>query len=172
MRTAKHGWSERQTVLTLDIFIHLDAVDRDQWHGAPDDRPLTELGRQQAERIAHELGGEPLQGIYSSQALRCRASLAPLSGRVGLPVVVLTEFQDTADKALGALREIHASVPNGRAVLCSYGDVVPALLGYLAKQWGSEPPRRDNRKGVVFTLRYDGEHGSMTSRGPSPEFPV
>jgi 8-oxo-(d)GTP phosphatase len=154
------------------MFIHVDAVDRNQWQGAPDDRPLTELGQQQAERLADELRAEPLQAIYSSQALRCRQSLAPLSERVGLPVVVLVEFQDTAEKALGALREIHASVPNGRAVLCSYGDVVPALLGHLAKQWGIEPPQRDNRKGAVFTLRYDGEIGSISSRGPSPEFPV
>jgi broad specificity phosphatase PhoE len=76
-------------VLTLDMFIHVDDVDRNQWRGAPDDRPLTELGQQQAERLAQELGAEPLQAIYSSQAQRCRESLAPLSGRVGLPVVVL-----------------------------------------------------------------------------------
>lgn len=159
-------------VLTLDIFIHVDAVDRNQWQGAPDDRPLTQLGRQQAERMAEELGAEPLQGIYSSQALRCRDSLAPLSARVGLPVVVLTEFQDTAEKALGALREIHLAIPDGRAVLCSYGDVVPALLGHLSNEWGAEPPQRDNRKGAVFILRYDGEKGTIRSRGPSPDFPT
>jgi broad specificity phosphatase PhoE len=154
------------------MFIHVDAADRNQWQGAPDDRPLTELGRQQAERIAQELGAEPVEGIYSSQAVRCRDSLAPLSRKVGVPVVVLTEFQDTAEKALGALREIHASIPDGRAVLCSYGDVVPALLGYLANQWGAEPPRRDNRKGAVFTLRYDGSSGSIVARGPSDGFPA
>jgi 8-oxo-dGTP diphosphatase len=159
-------------VLTLDIFIHVDAVDRNQWQGAPDDRPLTDLGRRQAEQLAQELGAEPLQAIYSSQALRCRASLSPLARSTGLPVVVLTEFQDTAEKALGALREMHAAVPDGRAVLCSYGDVVPALLGYLSKQWGTQPPERDNRKGAVFTLRYDGENGSIAARGPSGDFPA
>jgi broad specificity phosphatase PhoE len=159
-------------MLSLDIFIHVDAVDRKEWQGAPDDRPLTDLGRQQAERIAEQLGAEPLQAIYSSLALRCRASLEPLSRRVGLPVVVLPEFQDTAEKALGALREIHTHVPNGRAVLCSYGDVVPALLTYLSNQWGTPPPQRDNRKGAVFTLRYDGENGAIETRGPSDGFPT
>jgi broad specificity phosphatase PhoE len=57
-------------VLTLDMFIHVDAVDRNQWQGAADDRPLTELGQQQAERLAQELGAEPLQAIYSSAAAR------------------------------------------------------------------------------------------------------
>jgi hypothetical protein len=110
--------------------------------------------------------------MYSSQALRCRASLAPLSARLGLPVQVLTEFQDTAEKALGALREMHATVPDGRAVLCSYGDVVPALLNALTSEWNQPNPARDNRKGAIFTLRYDGTSGSVETRGPSAEFPT
>src|SRR5215467_11851019 len=111
-------------MLTLEIFIHMDAVDRNAWQGAPDDRPLTPLGERQSERIAEELTAGPVQAIYSSQAVRCRESLAPLSSRVGLAVQVLPEFQDTAEKALGALNQIRAAVPDGRAVLCSYGDVV------------------------------------------------
>lgn len=159
-------------MLTLDIFIHMDAVDRKQWQGVPDERPLTQLGRQQAERIANELVQPAVKALYSSQALRCQASMEPLSRKLGLPVVVLPGFQDTAEKALGALREIHASIPDGRAVLCSYGDVVPALLGLLAESWGMSPPPRDNRKGAVFTLQFDGANGAITSRGPSTEFPT
>jgi 8-oxo-dGTP diphosphatase len=159
-------------MLTLEIFIHMDAVDRNAWQGAPDYRPLTPLGERQSERIAEELTSGPVQAMYSSQAVRCRASLAPLAARVGQPVQVLPEFQDTAEKALGALNEIHAAVPDGRAVLCSYGDVVPALLNYLTSAWGQANPARDNRKGAVFTLRYDGASGSVDTRGPSAEFPT
>jgi 8-oxo-dGTP diphosphatase len=159
------------SMLTLEIFIHMDAVDRKSWQGVPDDRPLTTLGEQQSERIAEELTVEPVQAIYSSQALRCRASLALLSARLGLPVQVLTEFQDTADKARRALQEIHAAVPDGRAVLCSYGDVVPALLNDLTNTWDQPNPERDTRKGAVFTLRYDGASGSVETRGPSEAFP-
>jgi 8-oxo-dGTP diphosphatase len=159
-------------MLTLEIFIHMDAVDRNAWQGAPDDRPLTALGEQQSERIATELTAAPVQAIYSSQAVRCRASLAPLSSALSLPVNVLPGFQDTAEKALGALGEIHRAVPNGRAVLCSYGDVVPALLTHLTSTWGQPAPARDNRKGAVFTLHYDGASGSVDTRGPTPEFPT
>jgi hypothetical protein len=89
---------------------------------------------------------------------------------LGLPVQVLTEFQDSAEKALGALNEMHAAVPDGRAVLCSYGDVVPALLNHLTSAAGQPNPARDNRKGAVFTLHYDGAGGSLETRGPSAEF--
>jgi broad specificity phosphatase PhoE len=159
-------------MLTLEIFIHMDAVDRNSWQGAPDDRPLTPLGEQQSVRIAEELTSGPVLAIFSSQALRCRASLAPLVARLGLPVHVLVEFQDTAEKALAALNEIHVAVPDGRAVLCSYGDVVPALLNYLTSTWGQSNPVRDNRKGAIFTLRYEGASGSVEARGPSAEFPA
>ncbi|HEY2596220.1 MAG TPA: phosphoglycerate mutase family protein [Chloroflexota bacterium] len=159
-------------MLTLEIFIHMDAVDRNSWQGAPDDRPLTPLGERQSERIAEELTTGPVQAIYSSQAVRCRESLAPLSSRAGLPVQVLLQFQDTAEKALGALNEIHKAVPDGRAVLCSYGDVVPALLNHLTSAWRQPNPARDNRKGAVFTLHYDGAGGSVEAREPSPEFPT
>jgi 8-oxo-dGTP diphosphatase len=160
-------------MLTLEIFIHMDAVDRNAWQAAPDDRPLTPLGERQSECIAEELGSAPpVERIYSSQALRCRASLAPLSSKLGLPVVVLPSFQDSAEKAFVALREIHAAVPDGRAVLCSYGDVVPALLNHLTSEWGQSAPPRDTRKGAVFTLHYDGATGSVESRGPSAEFPT
>jgi 8-oxo-dGTP diphosphatase len=159
-------------MLTLEIFIHMDAVDRNAWQGPADDRPLTPLGERQSERMADELLSGPVQAIYSSQALRCRASLAALSQRASLPVQVLSEFQDTPEKALGALNEIHTAVPEGRAVLCSYGDVVPALLTYLTGAWNQPTPPRDNRKGAVFTLHYDGADGSVESRGPSEGFPT
>jgi broad specificity phosphatase PhoE len=158
-------------MLTLEIFIHTDAIDRQQWQGPPDDRPLTDLGRRQAERIAEELGAQPVQAIYSSQALRCRDSLEPLARRLGLPIRILPGFQDTAESAFAALQEIRTGVPDGRAVLCSYGDVVPALLAYLAAAWGVSVPLRDNRKGAVFTLRFDGASGVLESRGPTPDFP-
>jgi 8-oxo-dGTP diphosphatase len=159
-------------MLTLEIFIHMDAVDRNAWQGPADDRPLTPLGERQSERIADELLSGPVQAIYSSQALRCRASLAALSRRLSLPVQVLADFQDTAEKARGALKEIHAAVPDGRAVLCSYGDVVPALLTSLTGEWHQPTPARDNRKGAIFTLRYDGANGSVETRGPSVGFPT
>ena len=152
-------------MLNLDIFIHLDAVDRKQWQGAADDRPLTDLGRQQAERMAEILAAQPVRAIFSSPAARCRESLEPLAEKLGLPIVVLPGFKDTqgykapagwdnpdrpgaaplggaqsAGSAFAALKEIEAQVPAGRAVLCSYGDIVPALLAFLSGASGVDMP--------------------------------
>ena len=141
-------------MLTLDLFVHLDAVDRNAWQGAPDERPLTDVGREQAGAMARTLSASPVDALYSSVALRCRASMEPLAARTGLPVTVLPTFQDTADKALAVVEEIRAHYPDGRVVICSYGDVIPAVLAVLAQRWHVEPPPRDNRKGVVFRVEY------------------
>ncbi|MGH2519290.1 MAG: histidine phosphatase family protein [Chloroflexota bacterium] len=181
---------------SLDMFIHMEAVDRKGWSGPPDDRPLTALGLKQAKRIADELGVQPVSAIFSSPALRCRQSLEPLAARVGLPVVVLPGFKDTqgyrapggwenpersggdplggaqsAGSAYAALREIQARVPEGRAVLCSYGDIVPALLAFLSGSYALDMPPRNNQKGATFTVAFDGERLTMSGRPPSADFP-
>ena len=183
-------------MLTLDIFIHMDAVDRKEWQGAPDDRPLTDAGKRQAEQIARELEAGPVNGIFSSPAVRCRESLEPLSRASGVPVVVLPGFKDTlgykapagwenadrpggdplggaqsAGSAFAAWQEIQGRVPAGHAVLCSYGDIVPAFLAFLSGAYGMDMPAKNNKKGAVFTVVLDGEAVRMSGREPSQDFP-
>jgi len=158
-------------MLTLDMFIHLEPVDRNAWQGSPDDRPLNELGIRQAEQLAANLAGEPISALYSSVAARCQQSVQALSASTGLPIEVLPEFQDSADNAYAQLNRIRADHPDGRAVICSYGDVVPALLAYLAERYAVQPLPRDNRRGVVFRVTYDGASCGLAFREPAPDFP-
>jgi 8-oxo-dGTP diphosphatase len=183
--------------LTLDIFIHMDAVGRQGWTGDPDERPLTELGKLQSARIAEELTASPVNGIFSSPALRCRASLEALSKKTGLPVQVMPGFRDTlgfkapagwenpnrqgpdplggaysAGSAVAALNEIKRQIPDGRAVLCSYGDIVPALLSFVAGAHGLNMPPKYDARGVVYTLVVDGDEASLSGRDASAGFPA
>ena len=184
--------------LTLDIFIHMDAVGRQGWSGEADDRPLTDLGRQQSERIAEELtAAGSIDGLYSSPAVRCRESLKALAKKTGLPVQVAPGFRDTlgykppagwdnpdrpgahplggavsAGSAYAALREIQTKHPNGHAVLCSYGDIVPALLAFVAGANNLEMPPKLDAKGVVYTMVIDGDKASLAGRDASPGFPA
>ena len=158
-------------MLTMDVFIHMETVDRNTWQGAPDDRPLNDVGRRQAEVLAADLTSEPVDALYSSAAARAQQSVEPLSAKTGLRVTVLPDFQDTAEKAFGELERIHAANPDGRAIVCSYGDVIPALLAYLAERYHLTPPARDNRRGVVFRVTYDGASGGLAVREPPVDFP-
>lgn len=185
--------------MILDVFIHMDAVGRQSWSGAPDERPLTELGVRQAEHIAGVLASDQVDGLFTSEAQRCRQSLSPLSRMTGLPVVVVEAFRDThgyrapegweqpdgpvahplggalaAGSAYRGLERIRRLVGDGRGVLCSYGDIVPALLGFLAGANDLTMPAREgfNEKGVVVRITLTGDAVAVASSGPPPGFPA
>jgi broad specificity phosphatase PhoE len=175
-------------MFTFEIFIHLDAVNRKEWTGAPDDRPLTELGLKQAQSMADYLAQRGIDAVVSSPALRCRQSLEALSSQVGLPVRVDDGFCDThgyrppagwgsggddgpsplggalaAGSAFASFSRLQREFPHGRVILCSYGDVVPALLAFIAGAHGAAMPRRTNAKSAVFTIEIDGDTATMAT---------
>jgi 8-oxo-dGTP diphosphatase len=184
-------------MFTFEIFIHVDAVNRKEWTGAPDDRPLTELGLQQAQSMAEYLSREGIDAIVSSPALRCRQSLDALSKETGLPVRVDEGFCDThgyrppagwgsggddgpsplggalaAGSSFASFARLRREFPDGRVVMCSYGDVVPALLAFLAGAHGTAMPRRTNAKSAVFTIQIDNDAATMTTSDAWTEAPA
>jgi broad specificity phosphatase PhoE len=67
----------------------MDAGDRHRWTGDQDRRPLSDLGRRQAARLAAALAATPVHALFSSPALRCRQTLEPLADRFGLRIELL-----------------------------------------------------------------------------------
>jgi broad specificity phosphatase PhoE len=134
------------------IFTHLDCPRPRDWPGDYDDRPLTEVGRRQAEFMAGQLlAGGPVDAILSAPNLRCRQSLEPLAMSKGLPIQDAPGFQwqpsqpppdgsrDAegtayyAGRAFAELRKAQLQLPSGsRIVLCAGGIIVGALFDFLA----------------------------------------
>ena len=56
----------------IDLVPHMDAGDRNVWQGDQDERPLTDLGWEQARAQAEALAGEKIDALYTSPALRAR----------------------------------------------------------------------------------------------------
>lgn len=101
-------------------------------HGEPEwyrdglnvgDPPLTELGHEQALRMAESLATESFHGIYVSPLVRARQTAAPLLARVGLPEQVepwLEEIRNPAwhgtpaERAEEAFRAERAMEPDDR----------------------------------------------------------
>src|ERR1700722_3099200 len=93
--------------------------------------PLTELGREQAARLAARLAGEPLAVVAASDLLRAQQTAAPAAAAHGLPVVTLDglreigagrwEMQNSAEAIEGyvgvvrswAAGDLDAAVPGG-----------------------------------------------------------
>ena len=58
------------------------------------DVPLSEAGLAEAEAVAGALAAEPIAAVYASPLSRATGTVAPLAGRLGLPVTPLPDVID------------------------------------------------------------------------------
>jgi broad specificity phosphatase PhoE len=181
---------------TLEILVHLEPVAREGWNGGADDqRPLNDLGMRQAERLAQEIG--KADAVFSSSALRCRQSVEPLAKLSGVSVTTAgfeetggnkapngwarpnTEGPDplggaySAGAAAAALAGVLNAIPDGgKGVVCSYGDIIPVLLAFLAGSYKAEMPARVNKRGSRYTVSLNGGKALIESKDAPADFPA
>lgn len=173
---------------TIELVRHAKAESRDRWWGKPDrERPLTEDGWEQSRLLAHQiLADGPLAGLYSSPFTRCTQTLAPLAQKTGLPIIpedVLGEATrlpvlDGGDawvasawlggRAIALVNRVVAQHRDERVVLCSHGDVIPALLAVLTGRDALHLSDVRLRKGARVSLRFEGTRCASASRVPPP----
>jgi 8-oxo-dGTP diphosphatase len=146
---------EAATAFDRPVYLvrHAKAGDRDAW---PEDdllRPLSRKGRAQAEGLVRLLHDAPIDHVVSSPAVRCVQTVRPLAIARSIPVEEhpsLAEGTPTAD-ALGLVRS-----RGGAVVMCSHGDVIPAVVLALAEHGVElhDPPVW--KKGYTWVLERDG----------------
>lgn len=171
---------------TIELVRHAQAQPREQWRDRPDrDRPLSESGRAQAEKLARAiLGAGPVDACYASPTVRCLQTLEPLTAVTGLPIVdeeALGEVPTVPStdggspwvasawlggRAIAFVDRLTAERRGQRIVACSHGDVVPALLAVLAGRDGLALPDVRLDKGTRITLRFDGPRCMEAARHP------
>lgn len=134
---------------------HAKAGARDDASGTDWQRPLTPKGRAQAAGLVELLAEFEFSRIVSSPYTRCLETVAPLAAARRLIVESIDDLgEGMGTRALPLL---------GREsiVVCSHGDVVPALLDELAgvDSWGDGLPCAKGSTWVVdlgppVTTRY------------------
>jgi 8-oxo-dGTP diphosphatase len=184
--------------LTIELVAHMDAGDRRLWTGNHDVRPLSELGRLQAARVAVALARAPLDALYSSPALRCRQTLEPLAARFRLPIVIVPDLQETygflppagwtrpqwtdecpdphggayaAGRAWSAVRQIRAMSAAGRVAVCTHGDVAPSLIAFLVGAESLLPPPALVWRGGWYSIRLAGAKVDLQHHEAPSDFP-
>lgn len=138
--------------VTLLVVRHASAGDRSSFRGTDDRRPLDDDGRTQADLLADVLSLWRPVRVLSAPPVRCRATVAPLSARVGHDVEVVAHWGEDAwdrDAALADLRGLaRAGTP---AVICSQGGAIPDLVAHLTSTDG----RVRAKKGSTWALSFD-----------------
>ena len=144
--------------MTILLVRHARAGDRDRWPGPDIERPLTKRGRAQADALAAllpTLASGSITTVLSSPYVRCRETVEPLARAAG------TTVGDRAELAEGArLPDVLALVAGlGAApvVLCSHGDVIGDVVGWLAE------------RGLVTEARCAKGSTWVIERGPGGE---
>lgn len=173
----------------IELVRHAKAHSRDRWWGRPDrERPLTDVGMDQARTLAKELHAiGPIAKLYSSPWVRCTQTLDPLADLLGvhavedeaLGEVVALPVHDGGDawvtsawlggRALGfvdRVLEVHAG---RRVVACSHGDVVPALVSVIVGRDNLQLGDVRCRKAGRFTLTFDGRRCRSAVYHPPPD---
>jgi broad specificity phosphatase PhoE len=190
--------SHADSVLTIELVAHMDAGDRRLWAGDQDVRPLSELGHGQAARMTEVLAASPVDAFYSSPALRCRQTLAPLAARFELPIIVVPDLRETdgflppagwtrppwpdecpdphggayaAGRAWSALRQIRAMSPVGRVAVCTHGDIAPALIAFLVGAESLSPPPALVWRGGWYTISIAASKLDVQHHDAPSDFP-
>jgi phosphohistidine phosphatase SixA len=116
--------------VTILLFRHTHAGDRDHWVGDDRQRPLSGRGVRQAAAVVDQLAGYPVERVLSSPYLRCVQSVQPLASVRGLDVE--EEHRLAEGTAFDLVRGLLRQVDGEHVVLCSHGDVIGAIVTDLA----------------------------------------
>ncbi|MGA8016873.1 MAG: phosphoglycerate mutase family protein [Candidatus Dormiibacterota bacterium] len=139
------------------VVRHSDAGERSEWRGDDRVRPLTDAGRDQAERLAQSLDGQPLSQVLTSGYARCVQTVAPLATRRGLEVEVAPWLEEGADP----VATLQTLMARGDALACTHGDVVSGILFELADRGVSIGTSPRMQKGSTWVL--DVENGAVAA---------
>jgi broad specificity phosphatase PhoE len=115
--------------LQLYVIRHAQAVSSADWQGEDKQRPLSERGKRQAERLVQSYEGTPIDVLLSSPYRRSVQTLNPLASARKLPVTTGDEFGvgAGANTLLGAVMQLMVDA----AVVCTHADVLEDLLRRL-----------------------------------------
>ncbi len=122
----------RKRTTPLVVVRHAKAEPRKAWAGDDLERPLTEAGLLQSDRLVPLLAAYGVGRIISSAARRCWTTVAPYSHLAGPDLHVSEDLTEGADER-AVTRIVHDLLSDRTpAVLCSHGPLLPSLWRALA----------------------------------------
>ena len=152
---------------TLRLLRHTTAGDRTKWIGPDRDRPLTKKGRREAVAIAESLAAAGIERIVSSPYDRCVQSVEPLAKLTGARIEISDDVAEESD--LDAAYALVDGLVGANAVICSHGDVIPALINRMMWAGLSLSSRFYCSKGSIWEVEVDGGKFTTGHYVPPPE---
>ncbi len=139
---------------TLRLLRHATAGDRSKWAGHDPERALTKKGRRQSASIATSLRDVGVERILTSPYDRCVQTVEPLAGLTGAKIEVHDALAEESD--IDAAYALIEGLVGSNAVICSHGDVIPALMNRMIGSGLSITSRLFCSKGSIWEVELDG----------------
>ena len=114
----------------LLVVRHADAGEKARWNGLDGLRPLSPVGRLQAEGLVVRLEDYPVERILCSPTLRCHQTVQPLARDRLLEIEPVAALG--VDVGLAEVMALFWERGLCNAVLCTHGETIGLLLGQLA----------------------------------------
>jgi len=128
----------RDQNIPIILLRHAKAIKRHDFIGDDTDRPLSELGDKQAEKIVELYQYFGLKEIHTSDAFRCLKTVEPLAKKLELTPIVATELSEyvfTKDKHRSIDYVLHQFNQNKQVLICGHN---PFLTKYFKKMVGKK----------------------------------
>jgi 8-oxo-dGTP diphosphatase len=152
--------------VTVYLVRHARAGSRGRWEGDDALRPLSKVGRAQADGIAEELGAAPIDLVLSSPYVRCIATVEPLAAKLGVDVETTDALAEGS--RLSQALKLFEKVQDREVVLCTHGDVMQDLLDHFGRHGVK---LRDHRmeKGSVWVFEVEDDTVRRARYVPPPK---
>lgn len=130
--TLSHARSVRGKSWPVVVLRHAEALKRKAWSGDDRQRPLTDEGRAQAERLVPLLDAFAVTGVHTSSSTRCVETVRPYVAS-GAPLLTAYDVLSEEDASVEGVVDLLDSLVDAResVVVCSHRPVLPTIMDAL-----------------------------------------
>ncbi|MDH5520336.1 MAG: histidine phosphatase family protein [Acidimicrobiia bacterium] len=131
-------------------------------------RQLSDDGSLQAAELVDFFAGRAVGGVHSSPATRCVQTVEPLAAALGLPVIEEPALWEDVglDDVFDLIDSLTSDATAAGVVLCSHGNLIPAVIERLAAA-GAEVHGRGCERASIWMIRST-EHRWVEARYFTP----
>lgn len=137
------------------LLRHAKALDRKEWSGDDEDRPLTEDGRRQVQKLIKTMHVYGLTSIHTSDAIRCLDTAKPIADALGVELVVnskLSEYEYHRDGKSAAKYIKGLFEQDERVLVCGHNPILTKIIKKMARRLDMYQEDFSLGKGDAFIL--------------------
>lgn len=155
----------------LIMLRHGKALERAEWQGEDEDRPLQLVGQLQAKRMLSLYQVFGLDEIHTSDAVRCLDTVSQMAKSLRLTPSITNAvseytYKKNKDKAIDYVKELIKK--NKQIVLCSHHPVLPRMMEKLTKKIDFDYPDNKLLPGEAWVLFHDKKEVLQIDRMAAP----